>query len=337
LRVLIPTPLSNLPLIAEILGQEHEIVSAAGESEADLIAAVSGIDALVATGMDVSAAVIEAGTNLRVIGTPQVGYDRIDVAAATAAGIPVISSAGLAATAVAEFALGLMISLSRKIDAADSDLRSEQGWKTRKTYAEPDLQLGREVRGSTVGIAGVGMIGSELARMVQAALGCKVLGFDPVVSAADMQSQGISKRESLIEMAAEVDFLVLHVPLNAHTKHLVNAEVLAAMKQTAFVLNVARGGVVDEAALVAALSDGTIAGAALDVFEQEPLPVDSPLLAAPNLIITPHIAGVTHEWNVQRATAFAERVLQVFAGERPGGLANPDCWAAFETRVGTLS
>ncbi len=337
MRVLIPTPLSNLPLIAEILGRDHEIVSATGESEADLIAAVPGVDALVATGMDVSAAVIEAGTNLRVIGTPQVGYDRIDVRAATALGIPVISSQGLAATAVAEFALGLMISLSRRIDAANRDLRSEQGWKTRRTYAEPDLQLGREVRGSTVGIAGVGMIGSELARMMQAALGATLLGFDPMVSSSAMQSQGIGKRESLAEMAAEVDFLVLHVPLTPETRHLVNAEVLRAMKPTAFVLNVARGGVVDEDALVTALRDGTIAGAALDVFEREPLQSDSPLLGAPNLIITPHIAGVTHEWNVQRATAFAERVLQVFAGQRPDGLANPDCWPAFESRVEALS
>ncbi len=336
MRVLIPTPLSNLPLIAEILGRDHEIVGAAGESEADLIAAVPDVDALVATGMDVSAAVVAAGTKLRVIGTPQVGYDRIDVAAATAAGIPVISSQGLAATAVAEFALGLMISLSRKIDAADSDLRSERGWKTRKTYAEPDLQLGREVRGSTVGIVGVGMIGSELARMTQAALGCKVLGFDPMVSAADMRSHGIQKRESLKEMAAEVDFLVLHVPLTSETRHIVNTEVLTAMKPTAFVLNVARGGVVDEEALSAALRDGTIAGAALDVFEQEPLQADNPLLGAPSLIITPHIAGVTHEWNVQRATVFAERVLQVFAGERPGGLANPDVWQAFESRAEAL-
>jgi len=286
--------------------------------------------------MDVSAAVIAAGPRLRVIGTPQVGYDRIDVAAATAAGIPVISSQGLAATAVAEFALGLMISLSRKIDAADSDLRSEQGWKTRKTYAEPDLQLGREVRGSTVGIAGLGMIGSELARMTQAALNCRVLGFDPMVSATEMQSKGVQKRENLAEMAAEVDFLVLHVPLTPETRHIVNAEVLGAMKPTAFVLNVARGGVVDEEALVEALREGTIAGAALDVFEKEPLQSDSPLFQAPNLILTPHIAGVTHEWNVQRATAFAERVLQVFAGERPGGLANPDVWPAFGSRVKAL-
>jgi D-3-phosphoglycerate dehydrogenase / 2-oxoglutarate reductase len=336
-KVLIPTPLSNLPLIAELLGRDHEIVGADGESEADLLAAVPGVDALVATGMDVSAAVIDAGDRLRVIGTPQVGFDRIDVRAATEAGVPVISSQGLAATAVAEFALGLMITLSRRIDAADRDLRSDQGWKTRRTYAEPDLLLGREVRGSTVGIAGVGMIGSELARMTQAALGCKVLGFDPMLSAGDMETRGIEKRERLRELAADVDFLVLHVPLTPETRHIVNAEILGVMKPTAFVLNVARGGVVDEAALVAALNDGTIAGAALDVFEKEPLPSDSPLLSAPNLIITPHIAGVTHEWNEQRSRAFAERVLQVFAGERPGGLANPEAWPAFERRLGALS
>lgn len=335
MRVLIPTPLSHLPLIAETLGREHEIVGAPGEAEDDLIAAVGDVEALVATGMDVSAAVVRSGRRLLVIGTPQVGYDRIDVAAATRAGIPVISSQGLAATAVAEFALGLMIALSRRILAADRDLRAG-GWATRRSYAQPDLLLGHEVRETTVGIAGVGMIGSELARVASAALGCRVLGFDPMVSAEAMRERGIEKRERLQDVACEVDFLVLHVPLTPDTRHLVDGELLSVMKPTAFVINVSRGGVVDEQALAGALRERAIAGAALDVFEHEPLPADSPLLALDNLILTPHIAGVTHEWNEHRSRAFAQRVLQVFAGERPGGLANPQVWPAFERRRAEL-
>jgi phosphoglycerate dehydrogenase-like enzyme len=335
-RVLIPTPLGHLPLIAEELGREHEVVGAAGESEADLLAAVPGIDALVATGMDVSAAVIEKGGHLQVIGTPQVGFDRIDVAAATRWGIPVISSAGLAATAVAEFAVGLMISLSRKINLADRDLRAE-GWSSRPTYAQPSQSLGREVRGSTVGVVGLGMIGAETARMAKAALGCRILGYDPMVSTADLEGSGVEKVEDLKELAAAADFVVLHVPLVEATRHLVDAEFLAAMKPSAYVLNVARGGVIDEDALVAALREGRIAGGALDVFEDEPLAADSPLLGFDNLILTPHIAGVTHEWNEQRARAFAERMAQALRGEKPGGLANPEVWPAFEQRRGELA
>jgi D-3-phosphoglycerate dehydrogenase / 2-oxoglutarate reductase len=335
-RVLIPTPLGHLPLIAAELGREHDIVGAAGESEADLLAAVPGIDALVATGMDVSAAVIETGDRLQVIGTPQVGFDRIDVAAATRWGIPVISSAGLAATAVAEFAVGLMISLSRRINLADRDLRAE-GWKSRPTYAQPDRLLGREVRGTTVGVVGLGMIGSELARIAKAALGCRVLGFDPNVPASDLEGTGIEKVDDLKEIAANADFVVLHVPLVEATRHLIDAEFLAAMKPTAYVLNVARGGVIDEDALATALREGQIAGGALDVFEDEPLAADSPLVGFDSLILTPHIAGVTHEWNEQRARAFAERVAQVLRGEKPGGLANPEVWPAFEQRRGELA
>jgi len=330
-RVLIPTPLTHLPLIAEIIGTRHEIVSAPGTSEADLVAAVADADAFVATGMDVTPAVLAAGARLQVVGTPQVGVDRIDLAAATDAGIPVISSQGLAATAVAEFALGLMLSLSRRIAQSDRDLRGPAHWSSRPTYAEPTMRLGREVRGSTVGIAGLGMIGAETARLA-AAFGCRVLGYDPVVSAEDMAARGAEKREDMVALAREVDFLVLHVPLIPATRHLVDTEVLAAMRSTAFVINVSRGGVVDEAALLDALAQGRIAGAALDVFEDEPLADDSPLLAADGLILTPHIAGVTHEWNAQRSRAFAERLLQVLDGERPAGLANPDVWAAFEAR-----
>jgi D-3-phosphoglycerate dehydrogenase / 2-oxoglutarate reductase len=335
-RILIPTPLGHLPLIAEELGREHEIVGAAGESEADLLAAVPGIDALVATGMDVSAAVIEKGGHLQAIGTPQVGFDRIDVEAATKWGIPVISSAGLAATAVAEYAIGAMISLSRRINLADRDLRAA-GWKSRPTYAQPSRNLGVEARGKTVGVVGLGMIGAETARMAKAALNARVLGFDPNVSAADLDGTGIEKVEDLAEIAANADFIVLHVPLIEATRHLVDAEFLAAMKSTAYVLNVARGGVVDEAALAEALRGGEIAGGALDVFEDEPLAADSPLLGFDNLILTPHIAGVTHEWNEQRARAFAERIAQVLRGEKPGGLANPEVWPAFEQRRGELA
>jgi D-3-phosphoglycerate dehydrogenase / 2-oxoglutarate reductase len=330
MRVLIPQPLSHLPWIAESLGREHEIVSS-GTSEAELAEAVSTVDAFVATAMDVSRQVLKAGAQLLVVGTPQVGFDRIDVQAATEEGVPVISSAGVSPDSVAEFTLGLMISLARRITRSDRDLRS-RGWATRRTYAEPDAELGIELGGRIVGIAGVGHIGMSLAAKCRAAFGCRVLGYDPFVGADQMASAGIEKRDGLLKVARDADFLILHVPLTDATHHLVDAAVLAAMKRSAFVVNVARGGVLDESALVAALRQGQLAGAALDVFEHEPLPENHPLREMDQVILTPHIAGVSHESNEQRSAAFVERLTDVLAGRRPAGLANPSVWEAYEAR-----
>lgn len=331
MRVLIPQPLPHLPGIAESLGREHEIVSAPGTSEAELAAAVAGVDAFVATAMDVSADVLRAGQRLLVVGTPQVGFDRIDVTAATAAGIPVISSAGVSPDSVAEFTLGLMISLARRIARADRDLR-DRGWAARRRYAEPDAQLGIELGGRTVGIVGAGHIGAALAAKCAAAFGCRMLAYDPFVSAGQLAAAGLEKRADLLDLAAEADFLTLHVPLTADTHHLVDAKVLAAMKPTAFVINVARGGVLDEAALIDALHAGQLAGAALDVFEHEPLPAGDPLCGMDQVILTPHIAGVTHESNERRSAAFVQRLTDVLAGRQPAGLANPAVWDAFQER-----
>jgi D-3-phosphoglycerate dehydrogenase / 2-oxoglutarate reductase len=331
MRVLIPQPLSHLPGIAESLGREHEIVQAPGTSEAELAEAVATVDAFVATAMDVSRKVLQAGTRLLVVGTPQVGFDRIDVAAATEEGIPIISSAGVSPDTVAEFTLGLMISLARRITRSDRDLRG-RGWSARRTYAEPDAELGIELRGRCVAIAGVGHIGTALATICRAAFGCRVLGYDPFVSEGQMASAGLEKRDDLLELAREADFLVLHVPLTDATHHLVDATVLAAMKPSAFVINVARGGVLDETALAAALRRGELAGAALDVFEREPLPADHTLRELDQVILTPHIAGVTHESNARRSAAFVERLTDVLAGRPPAGLANPSVWDAYGAR-----
>jgi D-3-phosphoglycerate dehydrogenase / 2-oxoglutarate reductase len=330
-RVLIPEPLPHLPGIAESLSRDHEIVQAPGTSEANLTEAVTTVDAFVATAMDVSGNVLRAGKRLLVVGTPQVGFDRIDVATATAEGIPVISSAGVSPHSVAEFTLGLMISLARRITRSDRDLRG-RGWSTRRRYAEPDGQLGIELHGRCVGIAGFGHIGTSLAAKAIAAFGCRVLAYDPFVSADQMAAAGIEKRDDLLELAGEADFLTLHVPLTPDTVHLVNAAVLAAMKPTSFVVNVARGGVLDEPALLDALRAGRLAGAALDVFEREPLAPDHPLREMDQVILTPHIAGVTHESNERRSAAFVQRVSDVLAGRKPAGLANPAVWEAYEAR-----
>jgi D-3-phosphoglycerate dehydrogenase / 2-oxoglutarate reductase len=332
MRVLIPQPLPHLGLLAEIVGREHEIVGADGTAEADLLTAIGAVDALVATAMDVSPQVIEAGRRLLVVGTPQVGYDRIAVPAATAAGVPVISCAGVSPQTVAEFTLGLMIALARRIARADRDLHVRRDWAVRRRYAEPGLELGGELHGCTVGIVGVGNIGAALAGVCRAAFDARALGFDPYVGDESMRSMGISKMTSIRELAAEADFLCLHVPLTRATRHLVDRDLLRSMKPTAFLINVARGGVVDEPALAEALSEGRLAGAALDVFEREPLTADDPLLDLEQVILTPHIAGVTVQSNDRRARSFAHRLMAVLAGERPEGIANPDVWPKYQER-----
>ena len=335
MRIVIPQPLTHMPELAARLSTEHEVVPAAGTAEADLIAAVTDADALVATAMTVSASVLEAGKRLLAVGTPQVGFDRIDVAAASRLGIAVLSAAGAWPATVAEYTVGAMLYLGRRLGEADQDLRTA-GWSSRPVYAEPAARLGVELRGRAVGIVGVGSIGLELARILGVGFGCRLLGFDPYVDRDRMAAHGIEHRDDLQELAAEADFLVLHVPLTEATYHLVDAAVLAAMKPSSYVINVARGGVVDEAALVEALRGERLAGAALDVFEHEPLRADDPLVGAGRLLLTPHIAGVTHESNKIRAETFADRLLAVLRGERPAGLANPGAWDAIARRRESL-
>lgn len=335
MRIVIPQPLTHMPELAARLSAAHEVVPAAGTTEADLIAAVADADALVATAMTVSASVLEAGGHLLAVGTPQVGFDRIDVAAASRLGIAVLSAAGAWPATVAEYTVGAMLYLGRRFGEADHDLRTA-GWSSRPVYAEPTARLGIELRGRTVGIVGVGSIGLELARTLSAGFGCRLLGFDPYVDRARMASHGIERRDDLLELAAEVDFLVLHVPLTDATYHLVDKAVLASMKPTSYVINVARGGIVDETALVEALRSERLAGAALDVFEHEPLRSGDPLVSTGRLLLTPHIAGVTHESNRIRAETFADRLLAVLRGERPAGLANPDAWDAIAGRRESL-
>lgn len=325
-----------MPVLAERLSRGNEIISAPGVKEADLLSVVGTADAFVATAMDVSERVLAAGSRLLVVGTPQVGFDRIDVAAATRLGIPVISSAGVSPGSVAEFTLGLMIALSRRIVFSDRDLHAQRNWAARARYADATRDLGVELAGCTVGIVGVGHIGIALAGLCRAAFNTEALGFDPYVDAARMQEAGLTKVEELRELVAASDFVLLHMPLTEATHHLFGSDLLKAMKPSSFLINCARGGVVDEVALGTALNEGWFAGAALDVFEREPLSGDDPLLDIDRLVLTPHIAGVTLQSNEQRASAFVDRLLQVTNGEQPAGLANPDVWPAYLKRRSEL-
>ncbi|MGH9599130.1 MAG: phosphoglycerate dehydrogenase [Terracidiphilus sp.] len=248
-------------------------------------AALADADALVVrSAVQVDEALMEQAPKLRVIGRAGVGVDNIDAEAATRRGIVVMNTPGANAVAVAELALCLMVALARKLPAANSTMHAGK-------WEKKSLQ-GVELRGKTLGILGLGRVGLEVAKRARA-FGLEIIGSDPFVSAAVARENGILL-VSMDELFAKADYLTLHVGLTPLTAGVINAKTIATMKKGVRIVNCARGELVDDEALIAALRSGQVAGAALDVFNVEP-PKDSPYLALDNAILTPHIAGSTAE------------------------------------------
>jgi D-3-phosphoglycerate dehydrogenase len=312
-----------------ILEPEVEIVRLSNPDRETLLQAVKGIHGLIARGMKVTDEVLAQADVLEVVATPSAGYDHIDIDACSERGIPVVNNAGLNAVSVAEHTIGLMVGLAKAIPLTHQLLRSE-GWQTRVPYSWE--QIGFEIDGRTIGIIGVGNVGSRLAHRVRAAFNMTVLAYDPYVSREQMQTFSATKVDRLDDMLPQVDFLSIHAPHTKETYHIIGGPQLAKMKPTAYLMNCARGPLVDEKALLEALRNKAIAGAALDVFEPEPSLDDNPLYKMPNVIVTPHLAGVTREATKRMAMGAAEQTLQVLKGERPPRLVNPEAWDQFMER-----
>jgi D-3-phosphoglycerate dehydrogenase len=251
------------------------------------------------------------------------GYDTVDVAACTAAGVAVVNQAGGNAPSVAEHTLGLMLGLSRRMTESDRRMRREQG------FSREDV-MGHEIRGKTVGLVGMGHIGRRVAALAHA-FGMEVIATDPLLSAEEIQARG-GRSVALDELLARSDFVSLHCPRDASTLKLIDAAAFARMKKGAIFISTARGGIHDEAALVQALRSGHLAGAGLDVWDQEPPPLDHPLLAMDNVFATFHTAGVTHEARRNVAAIAADQIVALLAGEQAPRLVNPEAWPAFEKR-----
>src|SRR6266851_7697409 len=252
----------------------------------------------------VTAELLDAAPHLRVIGRAGAGVDTIDVDAATARGIVVVNAPGGNAVAAAEHALALMFALARRISAADASLK--RGEWSRSRY------IGSELSGKTLGLIGLGRVGSEVARRAQG-LDMRVIVFDPYVPDEHVQRIGLEPVE-LDTLLASADFVSLHVPLTEATRGILNAERIAAMRPSAFVINCARGGLVDEPALLAALDEGRLAGAGIDVFGTEPVPAGDPLPRHPKVVATPHLGASTVEAQANVATQVAHEVLAVLEG-----------------------
>jgi D-3-phosphoglycerate dehydrogenase len=266
----------------------------------------------------VTAHVIDSAPRLRIIARHGVGVDAVDLAAATRRGIVVTTTGSENAAAVAEYTFALLLALARKVVVADVSMR-EGSW-TRETL------VGVELEGRTLGIVGFGAIGRRVARQATG-FGMRVLAFDPNVSDAKDPNVTLTTLRDLLERS---DVVTLHTRLTTETTRQIDARALAQMKPGALLINTARGEVVDEVALTQALLSGALGGAALDTYEREPLPADSPLRQLSNVVLSPHVAGQTSAALIRVAISAAQAILDEFAGRRPKHAYNPE---AYEVRA----
>jgi len=271
--------------------------------------ALSGIigefDALIVRSRTkVTAEIFAAGRKLKVVGRAGVGVDNIDLAAANQSGIRVVNTPRATTQAVAEHCLALILALARTIPAADTAMKTGLWLKNNL--------IGSEVNGKMLGVVGMGNIGSTVTRLASA-IGMNVLGFDPLIPAEEIQKRG-AHPTSIFDLYSQADFITLHVPLSTETRGMINVQSLAAMKRGVRLVCTARGGIIDETALLGALESGQVAGAALDVFAKEP-PGISALVAHPRVIATPHIGAQTVEAQARAARDIAEEILAVLNGK----------------------
>lgn len=295
-----------------ILQRAANVTVQTGLKEAQLIEIVHQYDALmVRSQTKITRPVLEAASKLQIVGRAGVGVDNIDVPAATERGVIVVNSPAGNTVAVAELTLGMMLSLVRHIHPAVASMKRAE-WK-RSAF------MGSQIYGKTLGVIGTGKIGTEVIKRAQS-FGMNVLGYDPFLTTARAAQLDI-EAVSIEEILKRADFVTLHTPLTKETKHLINAERIATMRDGAFIINCSRGGIIDEAALYDALVSGKLGGAGLDVFEVEP-PGDSPLTKLDNVILTPHLGASTEEAQVEVALDVARQISDVFAGRPPQSAVN---------------
>ena len=275
-----------------------------------LLKEISAYDALMVRGRTKAVKeVVEAGASgsLKVIGRAGIGVDNVDIETAAKLGIHVVNAPTGSTASVAELAIGHMLALSRHLSKADMTMKKGE-------WIKKQLK-GNELGGKTLGLVGCGNIGRLTGKFAQA-FGMNVIGYDPFISKEDLKKDEIEKIDELAELMGKADFISLHLPHIPKTHHIVNKQMISKMKPTACIVNCARGGTVDEKALYDALKNGKIAGAGLDVYEQEP-PKDSPLLQLDNIMLTPHIGANTKEGQIRAGTVCADQILKVLDCKKP--------------------
>ena len=284
-----------------------------------IIEKAANVDALASLLSDkIDAEVFDAAPNLKIVAQLAVGYDNIDVKEATKRGIYVTNTPGVLTETTADFAWALLMATARRVTEADNYVRSGKwkvGW-------HPSMLLGRDVYGATIGIVGAGRIGAAVARRAKG-FNMKILFYD-VVPRPELEQELGAESVDLETLLQESDFVCVHVPLLKATHYLMNEERLDLMKKTAYLINNSRGPVVDEKALYNALKKGRIAGAGIDVFEQEPTAADNPLLTLDNVVVAPHVSSASHETRSKMAKMVSDNLVAFFEGRRPPNLVNPE-------------
>lgn len=283
-----------------------------------LLTKIKEVDGLLCLLTDtIDSEIIEKGEKLKVISNLAVGFNNIDVDAATKRGIYITNTPGILTETTADFTFALLLAVSRRIVESDRHVRMGK-WK----YAwGPKMFLGSDVHGKTLGIVGLGRIGKALVKRAKG-FDMKVIYYDIVRDEFFEKSYGVNFR-SLKDLLEEADFVSVNVPLTEDTYHLIGEKELSSMKRTAFLINTSRGSVIDEKKLYNALKDRRIAGAALDVFEKEPIDPANPLLGLDNVVVTPHIASASVETRKNMAILAATNLVAVLKGEEPPNLVNP--------------
>ena len=284
-----------------------------------IIQKTASVDALVSLLSDkIDSEVFDAAPKLKIVSQLAVGFDNIDLKEATKRGIYVTNTPEVLTDTTADFAWALLMALARRVVEADKYVRTGKwtvGW-------HPEMLQGRDVYGATMGIVGAGRIGYEIARRAKG-FKMKILYYD-VIPRPEIEKDFGAKKADLDKLLQESDFVSLHVPLMKETLHLINESKLRMMKKTAYLINNSRGPVLEEEALTKALKEGWIAGAGLDVFEQEPTAKSNPLLKMDNVVLAPHISSASYETRSRMAEMVAENLIAYFAKKKPPNLVNPD-------------
>ena len=327
------------PLYAEILAQRPDVQldkleNETPDAEAEPVlsqAHVYQIGAsrqVIAPRLQVHAELLARTPNLIAASSNGAGYDTIDVDACTAHGIAVVNQSGGNKEGVAEHALAMMLTLSKRIIETDRRMRSGDGIP-RNGF------VGRELLNRTVGVLGIGNVGSRLAELCNGLFKMRVLAYDPYLTAAQIKARGAQKVE-LDELLAQADYVSVHCPLTRESRKMMGAAQFARMRPDAYFVTTARGFIHDETALAEALANKRIAGAGLDVWEEEPPPHDHPLMKFDNVLVSPHTAGATVESRENMSRFAAEQVLEILDGKRPPRLINPEVWPAYRERFARI-
>src|SRR5689334_16099786 len=294
-----------------------EIVEVPAKTEEEFIASAKDADAVIARNRRITAAIIKGLRNCKVIGLGSVGADTVDVDAATEAGIVVTNVPDVFIDEVADHTMAMFLAAHRRLRLMHQ-LTVEGKWTQGRPYFKDVPRL----YGQTFGLISFGNVAKAVARRCPA-FGLRVIAYDPYVAELEMTSVGVEPVTSLIELLGRSDFVSLHAPLNAETRHMMGEREFRAMKRTAIFVNNGRGPCVDEQALAGALERGDLAGAALDVFEQEPVDVKNPLLKMDNVLVTPHIASATARMAPETRRRLGREIATVLQGKWPRSAVNP--------------